>query len=643
MSNCSIIVIASNNLVFNQSKIADVLFYTESNSQNIFIGVNSNASPNIMISSNNTYYTGNTLICKDFANTSNLLAHFPFDTNTMDAASNFNLTQYGTINYAKGKFNNAVLFGNPITAAIETSFLENTILGNTVAICPPITVSCWFNYIPNIIGTWQPHVFYLGGSNFTQAGLSASVSNNNLLINTFTTDTGVLTNIVNNYALNSNIWYHLALSYSGSNLSTYVNGTSINNFPLTGNFANIGRLRIGAGGITSSNGFPGYIDDFRIYSRAMNAADVSTLYNLNAAAGISYMTSNVGICTPNPQYTLDVGGNVNVIGNISAGNMGMFRNRIINGDMRIDQRNSGLTVTVAIGYILDRMFCAKSTGSINVGQSNINFAVNGCQYAYKVAIGSPVSLINATDNTQILQHPIENYNLNDLQFGTLNAQPFIISFWYYSTIIQTYYLSLRNSSFTRSYIIPFMTLANSWQQFTFKIPGDISGNITQGMYLSINSGVGSTYCISTSGAWQTGNFLGITGNNNSFVNTAGAYVMITALQLEKGTIPTPFEYRPYALELSLCQRYYQKYTNYYLGSATLVTTASSGVIPLKTTMRQAPTIDGVSTFSVNTGNAGTVGVFNNYSTPDMVAFNNPSSNWTVNSLVRVNVNLTAEM
>ena len=119
--------------------------------------------------------------------------------------------------------------------------------------------------------------------------------------------------------------------------------------------------------------------------------------------------------------------------------------------------------------------------------------------------------------------------------------------------------------------------------------------------------------------------------------------MITALQLEKGTIPTPFEYRPYALELSLCQRYYQKYTNYYLGSATLVTTASSGVIPLKTTMRQAPTIDGVSTFSVNTGNAGTVGVFNNYSTPDMVAFNNPSSNWTVNSLVRVNVNLTAEM
>ena len=56
--------------------------------------------------------------------------------------------------------------------------------------------------------------------------------------------------------------------------------------------------------------------------------------------------------------------------------------------------------------------------------------------------------------------------------------------------------------------------------------------------------------------------------------------MITALQLEKGTIPTPFEYRPYALELSLCQRYYQKYTNYYLGSATLVTTASSGVIPL---------------------------------------------------------------
>jgi hypothetical protein len=51
---------------------------------------------------------------------------------------------------------------------------------------------------------------------------------------------------------------------------------------------------------------------------------------------------------------------------------------------------------------------------------------------------------------------------------------------------------------------------------------------------------------------------------------------ITGVQLEKGSVATPFEVRPYATELALCQRYYeQSYsigtvagTNTNLGQAT---------------------------------------------------------------------------
>jgi hypothetical protein len=46
-----------------------------------------------------------------------------------------------------------------------------------------------------------------------------------------------------------------------------------------------------------------------------------------------------------------------------------------------------------------------------------------------------------------------------------------------------------------------------------------------------------------------------TGATN-ILATAGNYIEFTGVQLEKGTVATPFEVRPYATELQLCQRYY---------------------------------------------------------------------------------------
>jgi hypothetical protein len=44
----------------------------------------------------------------------------------------------------------------------------------------------------------------------------------------------------------------------------------------------------------------------------------------------------------------------------------------------------------------------------------------------------------------------------------------------------------------------------------------------------------------------------------SVVGTSGATFYITGVQLEAGSVATPFERRPYATELMLCQRYYYK-------------------------------------------------------------------------------------
>ena len=42
------------------------------------------------------------------------------------------------------------------------------------------------------------------------------------------------------------------------------------------------------------------------------------------------------------------------------------------------------------------------------------------------------------------------------------------------------------------------------------------------------------------------------------LDTGGDFANLDKVQVEEGTVPTPFEHRPYGIELSLCQRYYEE-------------------------------------------------------------------------------------
>jgi hypothetical protein len=80
--------------------------------------------------------------------------------------------------------------------------------------------------------------------------------------------------------------------------------------------------------------------------------------------------------------------------------------------------------------------------------------------------------------------------------------------------------------------------------------------------------------------------------------TAGGfdYFDVTGVQLEKGTLATPFEVRPYAVELQLCQRYYQVfgpgntsgYNRFGAGNCTNSTAAHISM-PTIVPMRATPT------------------------------------------------------
>jgi hypothetical protein len=113
--------------------------------------------------------------------------------------------------------------------------------------------------------------------------------------------------------------------------------------------------------------------------------------------------------------------------------------------------------------------------------------------------------------------------------------------------------------------------------------------------------------------WETVNIVGTTGAYN-WTGVAGNYVQCTGVQLEKGTVATPFEFRPYATELALCQRYYQQFNCTSGGGSSqpfgtgLVSTSTSiyTMTPLIVPMRTNSTLSSNSApsiFTIGTGAA----------------------------------------
>jgi hypothetical protein len=255
--------------------------------------------------------------------------------------------------------------------------------------------------------------------------------------------------------------------------------------------------------------------------------------------------------------------NVNTV-SLNGGPLSGARNRIINGDMRIDQRNAGASVSVGAGssslYILDRFFAQNINGTttFTVQRSTLSPALFTNSTLITTATnGSPT----AADSNTFCQY-IEGFNVADLGWGTLSAQTITLSFWVRSSITGSFGVGLANNDATRSYAASYsITAANTWEYKTIVVPGDTTGtwatNETTGIRLAFNIGSGSDWHQSINAWGANGGGRGAFSGVTSLLATAGATFYITGVQLEAGTVATPFERRSYGQELSLCQRYYQ--------------------------------------------------------------------------------------
>jgi hypothetical protein len=248
-----------------------------------------------------------------------------------------------------------------------------------------------------------------------------------------------------------------------------------------------------------------------------------------------------------------------------SGSLG-YRNRIINGDMRIDQRNNGASVTPGASdvYVLDRWNCSRTQASKFSVQQNAGSVTPPAGFTYYQGITSlsAYSLL-AGDYFSVLQ-AIEGFNCADFAWGTASAATVTLSFWVRSSLTGTFGGVIKNGAGTRSY--PFVytiSAANTWEYKTITIPGDTSGtwptNNGIGVIVNFSLGTGSTFS-GTAGAWSGSNLVSATGAT-SVVGTNGATFYITGVQLEAGSVATPFERRPYGTELNLCKRYLPIYNS----------------------------------------------------------------------------------
>ena len=237
------------------------------------------------------------------------------------------------------------------------------------------------------------------------------------------------------------------------------------------------------------------------------------------------------------------------------------RNLIINGDMRIDQRNAGASVTVnanAVFHAVDRF------GAVGQGSDGV-FTIQQSTTAPAGFYNSVVATVTTADASigsvqeYGMDYQVEGYDVAHLNFGTADAQTITLSFWVRSSLTGTFGGSLRNSAANRSYPFSYsISSADTWEQKTVTISGDTSGtwlkNNMIGMMLFWSLGTGSSLN-GTAGAWAGTNYTGVAGQTN-LIGTNGATFYITGVQLEVGSVATPFEHRSYGEELALCQRYF---------------------------------------------------------------------------------------
>ena len=296
------------------------------------------------------------------------------------------------------------------------------------------------------------------------------------------------------------------------------------------------------------------------------------------------------------------GSNVTINGIAPAGtNQLGNRNLIINGAMQVAQRSASSSGVTATGYYAtDRYRFITQVGAWTISRSTE--APTGFSRSWKADCTTTASLTGA--QALLIQQRIEAQHLQHLNYGTANAEQLTCSFWVRSNktgvVTVEFYQDDDVRQISRTITID---SANTWEFKTVTIPGDITGVIddNEGPGLDLiwwlDAGPDLKSGTLNTGGWASlTNANRVSSSNISLTDSTANEFYLTGVQLEVGTVATPFEHRSYGDELARCQRYFQviKAIQAMSGGASTIVTSS---INLRTVMRSTPTWEQTGAFT----------------------------------------------
>jgi len=273
------------------------------------------------------------------------------------------------------------------------------------------------------------------------------------------------------------------------------------------------------------------------------------------------------------------------------------RNLIINGAMQVAQRGTSFAVTTSETYTIDR-FQTGHGGSFNLNSTitQSSTAPAGFTSSLKVDVTS-TSTPTATQNG-LVQHKVEAQNLQHLQYGTSGAQTCTLTFWVRSNKTGTYCLQILQQDASQYQLHEYsISSADTWEQKTITIVGNtataINNDNGKGFDIRWHLACGSDDYVAASSTWtgSTEGFLATSNQVNLFDSTSNEWYL-AGVQLEVGSVATPFEHRSYGDELARCQRY-------YLQIRTFLSSTTNFTALWPSTMRADPAVTSSGTINLS--------------------------------------------